>query len=514
MDLAREVDILFRSRHTFICLISREEERVVKELSALCERSSRQLYLWDHADSFKAVVNCKEPANKPTDPLTALGAIEKFPDSSIIIFRDFHQCWKNQPRVIRKLRNLAQDFKFTRKTIVVTMPVEDIPSELKDETVSLYVPPPNLEELTQILDQLTQNPNAKVELTSEQREKFLKSALGLSTNQAQRVFARAIVSGGKLDKSDLQMVIRHKKEIIKESGALEFFTPKETAADVGGLDTLKKWLETRKLAFTESAKAYGLPAPKGVALLGIPGTGKSLTAKMIGSLWGIPLIRLDIGALFGSFVGQSEANVRQALSLAEAVAPCLLWVDEIEKGLAVGGGDGGTSARVYGNILSWMQEKEAPVFIVATANNIALMPPELLRRGRFDEIFFLDLPTRQERKAIFHVHIRKRSRDPGHFDLEILAANSEGYVGAEIEQAVIDAMFHAFSDPKSPEREFTTQDILLALKRLVPMSRSQKENIEMLRNWLKEGRARSASFQELHEAAQQFVSIALEPLEE
>lgn len=267
----------------------------------------------------------------------------------------------------------------------------------------------------------------------------------------------------------------------------------------------------REAAFSQQARDYGLPAPKGIALIGIPGTGKSLTAKMIASLWHLPLIRMDVGALFGSLVGQSEENTRCALHLAETIAPCLLWIDEIEKGLAVGGGDAGTSMRIFGTILSWMQEKTKPVFIVATANNIALLPPELLRHGRFDETFFLDLPTQRERREIFAVHLEKRKRPVQGFDLDRLAAASEGYVGAEIEQAVIDAMYMAYSDRQNPGRDFTTADILTALAKQVPMSQSQREAIGALRQWMAENRAQSASFREARQAQEQFVQIQLDP---
>lgn len=512
MDLAKEIDVLYRSRHTLICLITRDEDRVLEAVKTLCEKTKRQFYKWDHGDFFKTVVNHSSSARlNARDPLSALETVAKLNESAMVLLCDFHQCWRGQPRVIRKLRNIAQEFKYTRKTILVTMPIEEIPHELKDDIVMMTVPPPNIQELGKILNHLIESPSAKVELSQQQRENFLRSALGLSLNQAQRVFAQAIVSEGKLDENDLELVIQHKKEIIKESGALEYFTATETPSNVGGLEALKKWLYTRKLAFSPSAEKYGLPAPKGVALIGIPGTGKSLTAKMIAALWGLPLIRLDIGALFGGLVGQSEANVRQAIALCDAVAPCVLWIDEIEKSLSIGGGDGGTSNRVFSNILSWMQEKKSQVFTVATANNIAMLPPELLRRGRFDEIFFLDLPTQNEREEIFKVHISKRNRNPENFDLEKLASESEGYVGAELEQAVIDAMFIAFSDFSSPEREFETKDILAALSKLVPLSQSQKENIQLLRNWLTEGRARSASFHESGEAQKQFVGIELEP---
>jgi SpoVK/Ycf46/Vps4 family AAA+-type ATPase len=327
----------------------------------------------------------------------------------------------------------------------------------------------------------------------------------LTASQAQRVFARAIVRDGTLDDQDIDLVTQEKKQIIRESEALEFYAATETPDDVGGLGVLKEWLRLRERAFTQEARAYGLPAPKGMALIGIPGTGKSLTAKMVGGLWRLPLLRLDIGALFGSLVGESEERTRRALKLAETVAPCVIWIDEMEKGLAHGGLDSGTSTRVFGTILTWMQEKTAPCFVVATANDIASLPPELLRKGRFDEVFFLDLPTLKERQEIFAVHLRKRNRLPQDFDIQRLARESGGYVGAEIEQAVIDAMYVGFNEG----REFTTDDVSAALRRQVPLSVSQREIVEALRDWLREGRAQSASFQETREAEQQFVPLEL-----
>lgn len=276
------------------------------------------------------------------------------------------------------------------------------------------------------------------------------------------------------------------------------------AGNALGRRVLKDGLRER--AFTQEAQDYGLPAPKGIALIGIPGTGKSLTAKMIGGLWRLPLLRLDIGALFGSLVGESEARTRKALTLAETVSPCILWIDELEKAFSAGGLDGGVSTRVFGTILTWMQEKTAPCFVVATANNIAQLPPELLRKGRFDEIFFLDLPTLAERQEIISVHLRKRNRFPQEFDIMRLAKASEGYVGAEIEQAIIDGMYVGFNQG----REVTTGDILTALQWQVPLSVSQKEVITALRDWLRECRAQSASFEEIRQAEHAFVPLQLE----
>ncbi|MBM4080807.1 MAG: AAA family ATPase [Planctomycetes bacterium] len=513
MNFEQEIEIYFRSRFTVICIVSFEEERILEEIKKVCQKSQRLLYSWDHADFFQALTQGAPSPPAAKDPLSVLEAIEKMEGEVVFVLRDFHQCWQGQARIIRKLRNLAQKLKYTRKTIVITTPVSQLPEEIRDDAVLLEFAPPGVGELDGILKRLTATPGVKVNLTAQGREKIVRSALGLSSNQAQRVFAKAIVSDGVLDERDIDLITAEKKQIIRASGALEFFAPTETISDVGGLQVLKAWLAMRERAFSQEARNYGLPEPKGIALIGIPGTGKSLTAKTIAGLWHLPLIRLDVGALFGGLVGQSEENTRRALALAETVSPCLLWIDEIEKGLSAGGGgDSGTSMRVFASILSWMQEKTKPVFIVATANNISMLPPELLRRGRFDEIFFLDLPTLEERQEIFQVHIRKRKRPAQNYDLDRLAAAAEGYVGAEIEQAVIDAMYLAYNDRKNPGRDFTTADILAALAKQVPMSRSQREAVAALRQWLAEGRAQSASFQEAREAQGQFVQIQIQPV--
>lgn len=502
MEFIEDLDIALRSRFSLIGIKSLEEERLLETIKYLCDKSGRQCYLWDYADYFQCLSSpCIDPP-ETKDPLSALEHISKMSGEVVVVLRDFHQCLKDQPRIIRKLRTLSQQLKYTRKTIIITYPVSNIPEELRDAVVEIEFPLPDKTHLRKILNNLLKAPGTRYELNGNEFDMVIQAALGLSSNQAQRVFARAIVSGGALTSDDIDLIKSEKESIIRRSGALELFSSSQTIHDVGGLEVLKKWLAMRKRAFTEEAKQYGLPAPKGIALIGIPGTGKSLSAKMVANLWGLALIRLDIGALFGSFVGESEENTRTALKLAEAVAPCVLWIDEIEKALSTGDGDGGTSMRVLGTILSWMQEKTAPVFIVATANNISMLPPELLRRGRFDEIFFLDLPTVREREEIFSVHIQKHGRNPDDFDIAALARASEGYVGAEIEQAVIEGMYTAFNDMDHPSREFTTRDIQSALSRLIPLSKSQKEVITGLREWVIDGRAQSASFEEKADARQ------------
>jgi SpoVK/Ycf46/Vps4 family AAA+-type ATPase len=505
MSFDQELDLYLRARFTLIVLITPEEERVIQTIKAVCDRNDRPCLSWDAGDGLKAVSNWKGTLLAAKDPLSALEQIDKADGNTLFILKDFHDCWTN-PQIKRKLRNAAQQLKFTKKSIILTTPHSKLPEELKDIAVLQEFPLPVANELDQVLTGLSKTPGVKVNLTKLGREKLVQAALGLTASQAQRVFAKAIVSNGVLDDQDIGLVTEEKKQIIKESQALEFFAIHETAADVGGLEVLKGWLRLRERAFSQEARNYGLPSPKGIALIGIPGTGKSLTAKMIGGLWRLPLLRLDVGALFGSLVGESEERTRRALKLAETVAPCILWIDEIDKAFASGGLDGGASKRVFGAILTWMQEKTAPCFVVATANDISSLPPELLRRGRFDEIFFLDLPTKDERKEILSVHLRKRRRMNHDFDLERLARESEGYVGAEIEQAIIDGMYVGFNQ----NREFTTADLSQALKRQVPLSISQRERITALREWLREGRAQSASFAEVKQAEQQFVPLQLD----
>jgi len=489
MTFTEQLDLYLRARCTLIIIVSSEEDRALSAIRATAQSytPARGCLVWDSAEGFQALTPCLAVPSA-RDPLQALEQADRLEGDILFVLKDFHDCWNLGP-VRRKLRNLASRLKYCKKSLLILTPRSHVPDELRDEAVILPLPPPTLQELEQVLDHLTRTPGVSVQLSPLGREKILQAALGLSAAQAQRVFARAIVADGILDDADIDLVTEEKRQIIQESEALEFFPLTKTLQDVGGLLALKNWLRLRERAFTREAQEYGLPAPRGIALIGIPGTGKSTVAKMIAGLWRLPLLRLDAGALFGSLVGESEERTRRALRLAEATAPSLLWIDEVEKALSHGGLDSGTSARVFATVLTWMQEKIAPVFVVATANDVSRLPPELLRKGRFDEIFFLDLPSQPERREILAVHLRKRRRDPQRFDLELLSNQSEGYVGAELEQAILDAMYVGFNEA----REFTTQDILQALRQQVPLSVSQRETIDRLRNWLREGRAQSAS---------------------
>jgi AAA+ superfamily predicted ATPase len=505
MTFEQQLDIYLRARCTLLVLVTPEEDRALQTIKSVCENPKRTCLSWDAADGFQVVTaGASPPAGR--DPLSALEQIDKAEGDALFVLKDFHECWGNL-QVKRKLRNLAQRLRFSKKSILVTTHSPKVPEELKDEAVVVHFPAPTAAELEAVLDRLTRTPGVKVNLTKLGREKLVQAALGLTAAQAQRVFAKAVVADGVLDDRDIDLVTEEKKQVVRESEALEFYSVRETAADVGGLSVLKEWLGLRERAFTREAREYGLPAPKGIAFIGIPGTGKSLVAKMIGGLWRLPLLRLDAGALFGGLVGESEERTRRALRLAETVAPAVLWIDEVEKALAHGGHDSGTSTRVFGAVLTWMQEKKAPVFVVATANDVSSLPPELLRKGRFDEIFFFDLPRPQERREILAVHLAKRKRLGQDFDLERLARESEGYVGSELEQAIIDAMYVGFA----AGREFTTDDVSAALRRQVPLSVSQRETVRSLRSWIKEGRAQSASYAEARAALEDHVPWELPP---
>ncbi|WP_373500171.1 AAA family ATPase [Desulfococcus sp.] len=504
----QELVLYFKARFTLICVVTQEEERVLKDIADACRDARKPAYAWDIADGLVPLTEATGSVDRPVkDPLSALEMIQRIDQEAVFVLKDFHLMWEKQPAIIRKLKNLAQTLKQTKKNIIVTSHQARIPDELADQVYIVDYDPPDYNGIKEILNIFTGISNIRVNLTALGRDRLIRSALGLTANQAQRVFAKAIVKKGSLDEQDIELVTREKKAIIRESGALEFFSSTETIHHVGGLDVLKAWLSSRENCFSQEAADYGLTPPKGLLLVGIPGTGKSLTAKVVSGLWQQPLIRLDMGAIFGSLVGQSEENIRKALKLAETVSPCVLWIDEVEKGLSESGGDSGTSARVFGTLLSWMEEKEKPVFVVCTANNISRIPPEFSRAGRFDAIFFLDLPTLQERREIFEVHLKKRRPVIDDFDLDLLAEASAGFVGAEIEQSVLAAMVRAFNDRR---REFTTDDILYVLQsreEVVPLSVSQRENIESLRHWLSEGRARSASFSEVRSALRHMVAV-------
>jgi SpoVK/Ycf46/Vps4 family AAA+-type ATPase len=346
--------------------------------------------------------------------------------------------------------------------------------------------------LDRILEDLRDKPKVRITLTPEAREKLVHAASGLTLKEAENVFAKTLVLDGKIDADDVRIVFSEKQQIIRKSGLLEYYESQERFSHVAGLDNLKLWLNKRTMAFTDRALEFGLPAPKGVLLLGVQGCGKSLCAKAASSLWKLPLLRLDIGRMFGSLVGSSEENMRRAIQTAESVAPAILWIDEIDKAFSgtqgSAGSDGGTSSRVFGTFLTWLSEKTAPVFVIATANDISHLPAELLRKGRVDEIFFVDLPNESERREVLRIHLQKRGWDPASFDLDDLVRQSDGFSGAEIEEAIVSGLFDAFSK----ETGLSTDILKTGLAETVPLSKTMSEELNRLRSWA-QGRARPAS---------------------
>jgi SpoVK/Ycf46/Vps4 family AAA+-type ATPase len=371
-------------------------------------------------------------------------------------------------------------------------PVHQIPIELEKEVAVLDFAMPDMAELNNVLSQQLEQVRGR-RITTDSREKLLKAALGLTRDEAEKVYRKAYVTAGRLTEEEVDIVLSEKKQLIRRNGILEYIEEDETIDSIGGLDELKRWLHQRSNAFTERAREYGLPQPKGMLILGVPGCGKSLIAKTTSRLWGLPLLRLDMGRVYdGSMVGRSEANLRNALKTAESISPGILFIDELDKAFAGSAGsadsDGGTSSRIFGSFLTWMQEKTSPVFVMATANRVERLPGEFLRKGRFDEIFFVDLPTTDERKEIFKIHLAKRRNDINRFDLDQLANVCEGFSGAEIEQALIAAMYEAFAQ----DREFTQLDIIAAIKSTLPLSKTMTEQVTALRDWARQ-RARPAA---------------------
>ena len=411
--------------------------------------------------------------------------------SEVFILEDFHE-YIEERNVKIKLRQLAETLRFFRKHIIIVSSVMTLPTELEKYVTVVEIPLPDRGDLEKVLMNVAKNANA--ELNDELKKRLIDSALGMTVMEADLAYCLAAVKN-KFDINSPRTVAFEKEQIIKKSGLLDYYQVNEDLRNVGGMELLKAWLEKRKLAYDFKAQLWKLPEPKGVLLLGVPGCGKSLTAKCIASLWNMPLLRLDIGKIFEGIVGSSEDNIRRAIATAEAVAPCVLWIDEIEKGLSgtqsSGSTDGGTTARIFSTILTWMQEKTKPVFVVATANNISLLPPELLRKGRFDEIFFVDLPNNDDRKSIFSIHLNKKGQNPNDFSLDKLAKESLGFNGAEIEECVNEAMFSAYTEnPNNPK--LMIKHLLDAISNIVPLSSTMSEQINALRTWAKR-RAKMAS---------------------
>jgi SpoVK/Ycf46/Vps4 family AAA+-type ATPase len=498
----QEIEVLIRARYPVIYIVTWEEERVLEALADIARRREKKLMLWSVARGvlpYGTPPESKKRDANLSDPSNALDHVLESNENAIYAFRDLHPFLTSAPcniGHIRRVRELSHYLKNSYKTLIIIAPTLQLPLDLQKDVSVVEFDLPSREELGALMDrtlsEVNQSTGKNLSVDNAAREQILAATSGLTLNEAENVFAKTLVVSGKLSDDDLPIILSEKEQTIRKSGLLEYYHADANLQDVGGMDVLKDWLGKRRIAFDPRAQSAGLPPPKGLLMIGVQGCGKSLTAKAIAGYWRLPLLRLDVGRLFTSLVGSSEENVRSAIRVAESVAPAVLWVDEIEKSLAgsqsSGSTDGGTSARVLSTFLTWLQEKTAPVFVVATANSIDQLPPELLRRGRLDETFFVDLPDAKEREDIWNIHLQKRKHIPGNFDLKVLSESSDGFSGAEIEQAIIAGMFEAFGMRSA----LSTEILAYCAKASVPLSRTMKEPIDRLRDWA-ESRARRAS---------------------
>ncbi len=487
---ADTIEVLVRSRYSLLYVVTYEEDRVMREIERVAQNLDKKVYDWTIIQGLSryrsGAQNPSEGKRGTKDPIVGLREVLAVPEGAIFVFRDFHNFIQDSS-VKRTLRDLAGILRSTLSTVVLLSPVLKIPEELEKDVTIVDFPLPDREDMAglieQVADDVAGNRAMSVDLSPASREAIIDAAVGLTLNEAENVFAKTLVMTSRLSGAESSIIYSEKKQIIRKSGLLEYIDTADTLGNVGGLDVLKGWIKRRRLAMEPQAREFGLPAPRGVLLVGVQGCGKSLAAKATANALNFPLLRMDVGRLFSKMVGETEGNVRRALATAEAVAPVVLWIDEIEKGLSgvrsSGSSDAGTTSRVFGAIITWLQEKTSPVFVVATANEIEDLPPEILRKGRFDEIFFVDLPAADEREIIFAIHLRKRGRDPQAFDLQHLAEVSEGYSGAEIEQAVVEALFSVCG----VKDDIETADVVGAVKRQVPLSRTMSKSITGRRMW-------------------------------
>jgi SpoVK/Ycf46/Vps4 family AAA+-type ATPase len=490
MKFNDELALFLKARYPIIYIHTIEEDRVEYVIRKNVKTNlNRSIYSWDFVDGYRNNPNNEGFAKR--NPLQALELVERLNSETPALFllKDFNR-FLTDLSISRKLRNISRILKLQPKTIIIIGSDLTIPKELQDLITVLQFQLPLEDEIAQELNRLINSLNIKIE--PQLFENLTRACQGLSLERIRRVLSKIIATYKTVDNDSISVLLSEKKQIISQTEILEYSSVSEKITNLGGLDNLKDWLKKRKTAFSIQASNYGLPTPRGLLLIGIQGTGKSLTAKAIANDWQLPLLKLDVGKLFGGIVGESEFRLRQMISVAETISPCILWIDEIDKAFSntESKGDSGTSNRVLATFISWLSEKTKPVFVIATANNIDLLPLEIIRKGRFDEIFFLDLPKKEEREEIFKIHLQEfRPNSWKLFDYAKLAQLSESFSGAEIRQSIIEGMYHAFYE----KREFTTDDICLALKELIPLAHLESNQMLKLQNWASSGRIRLAS---------------------
>ena len=495
---------MLKAFYPVLYLTSFEYDRTKQKIEGIIdilksEGKDVRLFNWNCVDGLreldkdKLMLVVNKDGEEIVEPEETLKFIlnDKETSKDIFLLEDFNN-YIEEENIKYYIRSIAEKARHTNTHAIILSAVYKLPIELEKYVTVLNIPLPDRTDMERTLGVVERQ--CKINLPLEMRNRMVDAALGMTSMEADLAFCLAAVKDD-LGKNAPYTVSAEKEQIIRKSGILDYFPKNESLKDVGGMDNLKDWLFKRQKAYEKKARDFGLQEPKGLLLLGVPGCGKSLTAKSIASYWNMPLLRLDIGKVYQGLVGSSEDNIRKAIATAEAVAPCVLWIDEIEKGLngvqSSGSTDGGVTSRIFSTILTWMQEKTSPVFVVATANNINLLPPELLRKGRFDEIFFVDLPSKEERQNIFSIHLKKKGQNPNQFPLELMGNKTEGFNGAEIEECIKEAMFAAYVDnPEDPK--LTASHIMEAISMTVPLSTTMKEQISSLRQWAAT-RAKNAS---------------------
>ena len=490
MKFNSELNIFLKARYPVIYINTVEEDRIEYIIRKNVKINlKRSIYSWDFVDGYTNNPNNQGFGSR--NPLQALELVERLnPETpAIFLLKDFNR-FLNDLTISRKLRNLSRILKLQPKTIIIIGSELKLPIELQDLITILQFQLPTQEEINKELERLINS--LKITIDSQLFENLTRSCQGLSLERIRRVLSKIIATYKTINEESILILLSEKKQIISQTEILEYYPVDEKFDNLGGLKNLKEWLQKRQTAFSLQATEYGLPTPRGLLLIGIQGTGKSLTAKAIANDWKLPLLKLDVGKLFGGIVGESESRLRQMINISETLSPCILWIDEIDKAFShsQNNGDSGTSNRILGTFVSWLSEKTKPVFVIATANNIDLLPLEIVRKGRFDELFFLDLPQKEEREEIFKIHLEHfRPNTWKNFDYQKLAKITDAFSGAEIRQVIIEGMYQAFYE----DREFDTNDIELAITNLIPLANIESEQMLKLKKWASSGRIRLAS---------------------
>ena len=489
-DLNQELELLIRSRYGLIILDTVEEDRVESILKQIASSLSLHYYSWSRSKGLRRGMSSTQPTvdvgeEAAMDPAKALAIVER--EGSGIFQFDGLEHHFDDPLVVSQLRDVVLGFNRRRGAVILTGHDVRLPERLRVHATTRRLAPPTFDDYRALFERCVRDNSARmnlrVELERAEIEQLVNNLMGLTLLEAEKLITKLVMDDGSITRDDISQVISAKRQAVEQDGLLEYHRSAEDLGHVAGLAGLKEWLDKRRAMVADPVRAqqFGLSFPKGVLLLGVPGCGKSLCAKAVSREWGLPLLKLDPANLYDKYVGDSEKNFKRAMQMAERLAPIVLWIDELEKAFSGGAGedDGGVSRRVFGTFLSWLQDRKGDVFVVATSNDVAKLPPEFIRKGRFDEVFFVDLPRPDARRAIFDIHLRKRKQDPSAFDLDGLVVATEGFSGAEIEQAIVSGLYSAFAGGKSLSSEILLREI----DETRPLSQTMAEKLDDLREW-------------------------------